>query len=163
MIITVNDDLSSTIISDDELRECLLPAYNPETMAPFVCADEVRAYAASIAGRPEFFSPRVTPEQRAAERAAAIANEIGRVVQMRLDDFARTRGYDSVLSACTYATSAVPQFQAEGQCCVDVRDQTWATLVGIMAEVQAGTRELPGSIADVEADLPALEWSAPAP
>lgn len=163
MIITVNDDLSSIIVSDDELRECLLPPYNPETMAPFGSADEVRAYAASIAVRPEFFSPRVTPEQRAADRAAAIANEIGRVVQMRLDEFARSRGYDSLLSACTYATSGVPQFAAEGQCCMNLRDAMWGGLAGIMAEVQAGTRPLPASIADVEADLPPLEWPAPAP
>ncbi len=78
--------------------------------------------------------------------------------QQRLDDFARTRNYDGILSACTYATSAVPKFQAEGQYAVQVRDATWAALHALLDEVQAGTRQVPASFADVEPMLPPLEW-----
>lgn len=78
-------------------------------------------------------------------------------VQQRLDDFARTRAYDGILSACTYATSTAPQFAAEGRYAVQARDATWATCYGIMADVQAGRRPLP-SIEQVLVDLPALEW-----
>lgn len=78
--------------------------------------------------------------------------------QQRLDDFARTRNYDGILSACTYATSAVPKFQAEGQYAVQVRDATWAALYALLDEVQAGTRPVPASFADVEPMLPPLEW-----
>lgn len=78
--------------------------------------------------------------------------------QVRLDTFAKSRGYDGILSACTYATSRVPRFQADGQRCVDLRDQTWARLYEILAEVEAGTRPGPLSLAEIEADLPALTW-----
>jgi hypothetical protein len=78
--------------------------------------------------------------------------------QARLDAWAQSRGYDGILSACTYATSQVPRFQAEGQRCVDLRDQTWARLYEILAEVEAGTRPVPMSLAEIAADLPALTW-----
>lgn len=81
-------------------------------------------------------------------------------IQQRLDDFARTRNYDGILSACTYATSTVAKFKSEGQACVNLRDATWAAAYTILAEVQAGDRPMPVSIADIEADLPAVVWPA---
>lgn len=80
--------------------------------------------------------------------------------QLRLDTFFQTRNYDGVLSACTYATSAVPKFAAEGQYAVQARDATWAALYTILAEVEAGTRPVPSGYADIEQDLPALAWPA---
>lgn len=94
--------------------------------------------------------PSKAPEQLQAEIVAA--------TQQRLDDFARTRNYDDILSLCTYATSAVPKFKAEGQCGVNARDATWATLYQVLADVQAGTRPTPAGYADIEPLLPALEW-----
>lgn len=82
------------------------------------------------------------------------------VIQQRLDDFARTRNYDGILSACTYATSTVAKFKTEGQACVNLRDATWAAAYQILANVQAGKRPMPTSIADIEADLPAVVWPA---
>ena len=78
--------------------------------------------------------------------------------QLRLDSFAQTRNYDNILSACTYASSSVPRFQAEGQTCVNQRDATWAKLYEIMAEVQAGTRPMPTGYTDIESELPVLVW-----
>lgn len=94
----------------------------------------------------------------AAESAQRLISEITSATQSRLDAFARTRGYDGILSAATYATSSVPKFQSEGQYCVDARDSTWATLYAIMADVQSGNRQMPSGYADIEAELPALEW-----
>lgn len=79
-------------------------------------------------------------------------------IQARLDAWARTRNYDGILSACTYATSSVPQFAAEGTRAVLLRDQTWAVAYDILAAVLAGTRPMPMDLADIEGDLPALEW-----
>lgn len=79
--------------------------------------------------------------------------------QARLDAFAQQRGYDGILSACTYATSSVPKFMREGQDAVNARDATWAALYTIMGQVQAGALPIPSGFADVEPLLPVLEWT----
>lgn len=79
-------------------------------------------------------------------------------VQKRLDDFARTRNYDGILSLCTYATSSVPRFALEGQRGVDLRDQTWASCYQIMAEVQNGERPMP-TVDELLDMLPAVAWA----
>lgn len=78
--------------------------------------------------------------------------------QQRLDDFARTRNYDGILSACTYNLSSIPKFASEGQYCIDARDATWAALYQFMAEVQLGQKPMPTGYADVEPLLPPLVW-----
>ena len=88
----------------------------------------------------------------------AIRSEILQATQQRLDDFARTRNYNGILSLCTYATSTVPKFQAEGQYGVSARDATWAKLYEMLAEVGAGTRPMPTGYADIKPELPELTW-----
>lgn len=96
-------------------------------------------------------------ESEAAERLQA---DVVAATQARLDAFAQTRKYDGILSACTYATSTVPKFAAEGQYCVAARDATWTKLYDMLAEVESGTRPMPSGYADVEPELPALAWPA---
>jgi hypothetical protein len=93
-------------------------------------------------------------QQKVAEKLVAGFAE---KVQARLDAFARTRGYDGILSACTYATSTNPKFAAEGQHCVQARDATWAKCYEILNAVQAGERQIP-TWEELEAELPPLEW-----
>lgn len=103
----------------------------------------------------------LTGEQIAANQAAkaeSVQAEVIALTQLRLDAFAKTRNYDGILSACTYATSSVPRFAAEGQAAVDARDATWSTLYTLMGEVLASTRPMPSGFGDVEPLLPALEW-----
>ncbi len=90
--------------------------------------------------------------------AIDIVKVITEATQKHLDDFAKTRNYDGILSACTYASSAVAQFATEGQHCIGVRDATWATLYQILADVEAGNRPTPTSYADIESELPNLTW-----
>ena len=100
-------------------------------------------------------------EHIAANQAAAVQSLVRSITdatQKRLDDFARTRNYDSILSACTYASSSVPKFAAEGQCAVNARDTTWAALYTIMAEVEAEVRPLPSCFDDIKLSLPDLVW-----
>jgi len=85
-----------------------------------------------------------------------IANYTERI-QQRLDTFANTRNYDGILSACTYATSNVPKFAAEGQYCVDIRDTTWATSYQILDDVLSGLRPMP-TIDELFTELPELIW-----
>ena len=87
-----------------------------------------------------------------------VLNDVVTQTQARLDDFAKTRNYDGILSLATYATSTNARFQSEGQYGVTARDATWAKLYEIMAEVEAGTRLMPEGFADIEPELPVLEW-----
>jgi hypothetical protein len=97
--------------------------------------------------------PVKPPELALQERSAAFTNAI----QQRLDDFARTRNYDNIMSAATYATSTVPKFAAEGQYAVAARDATWAKGYEILGAVLAGERPMP-TLDEVMAELPALAW-----
>jgi hypothetical protein len=87
-----------------------------------------------------------------------LASEIVAATQQRLDAFAQTRGYDGILSACTYADDPVQKFAAEGRYCVAARGATWAKLYEILGEVESGSRPAPSSYADIENELPALVW-----
>lgn len=78
-------------------------------------------------------------------------------IQASLDAFARTRNYDGIMSACTYVTSTVPAFAAEGQRCVELRDATWQAAYALLAEVQSGARPVP-TLEEVLAEMPALAW-----
>ncbi|HEY9155573.1 MAG TPA: hypothetical protein VIM69_10600 [Opitutaceae bacterium] len=99
---------------------------------------------------------------RAVEALPALRDTIVAAAQDALNTFAATRGYDGILSACTYATSTVPQFAAEGAYCVMLRDQTWAVLYQMLAEVEAGTRPIPSGFDDIASELPtaSAEWPA---
>ena len=129
------------------------PQYNPATHA-------VRE-AAPVGGVQQWEVYPLPAEEVEANQAAAaqaLQQSIVDATQQRLDDFARTRNYDGILSACTYATSAVPKFAAEGQYAVQARDATWAALYQFMADAQTGAQPVPTGFADIEPDLPTLEW-----
>ena len=81
-------------------------------------------------------------------------------IQDSLDAFAQKRGYDGILSACTYATSTISKFQQEGRRCVVLRDQTWDACYTLLDEVLQGTKPMPASIDDVRNLLPVLTWEA---
>lgn len=87
-----------------------------------------------------------------------LKNNLVGMTQQRLDTFAQTRGYDGILSACTYAESLISKFSDEGSYCKSVRDETWAKLYDILSEVESGTRPLPESYEEIESELPKLEW-----
>jgi len=101
--------------------------------------------------------PYATPTPVPPDTARLVA-EIVSATQQRLDDFAHTRNYDGILSACTYNLSSIPKFATEGQYCIDARDATWAALYQFMAEVQLGNQPMPTGYADVEPLLPPLAW-----
>lgn len=88
----------------------------------------------------------------------AIKQAITDATQARLDAFAFTRGYDDIKSAADYAGDEDAVFNAEGTYCKSLRSRTWRALINIMEEVKAGTRPMPTSFADVEAELPPMEW-----
>lgn len=85
-----------------------------------------------------------------------IKADLSSAVQFHLDSAARQRGYDSILSASTYADDpSVPKFQAEGQAYRAWRALVWTYCYQVMADVDAGLRAIPAE-ADLIAELPAL-------
>lgn len=106
----------------------------------------------------ELSSQEVIANQAAYEQN--LREIIVNAVMKRLDDFAATRNYSNIFSACTYVTSTVPKFQQEATYCVAARDATWVKCYEILAEVEAETRPIPSSYEDIEAELPVLSWPA---
>ena len=91
---------------------------------------------------------KATPEE--------IQNEFIAKIQTRLDDFVRTRGYDNMLSACTYANSNIPQFATEGNKAIGLRDLTWSKSYELLDNA-ISSKNIP-SWESFEAQLPELSW-----
>lgn len=96
----------------------------------------------------EFYTPPPPPLTEA---------EIIEAAQKHLDAVAVARGYDSILAACTYATSTNPTFAAEGSACVIWRDEVWESVFSVIAEVAAATRSAPTE-EQLLGGLPAIVW-----
>jgi hypothetical protein len=99
----------------------------------------------------------VTPPAPVAPTAAELQAELIAAVQAHLDSVARTRGYDGILSLCTYAASSITQFANEGQAGVNWRDAVWAYCYQVMAAVQAATRTIP-TAEQLISELPTIDW-----
>lgn len=95
--------------------------------------------------------------QVAEEQTASTKRALESAVQCHMDETARERGYDNILSLCTYATSPTAKFATEGQAGVDWRDAVWDYCYAQMAEFEAGTREIP-TPEQLVAELPAFTW-----
>lgn len=79
--------------------------------------------------------PAATKEQQIAANTAAI--------QAELDRQAKAKGYDSILSACSYAAPEGMPFQVEGAAFLKWRSEVWSQAYAMLAEVDAGTRPMP--------------------
>lgn len=93
--------------------------------------------------------PEPTQEELEAQMQATMTD----AVQHALDAFAKTRGYDGIMSACSYSNSTDAQFKLEADYCIQLRDTTWRMGYAILAEVKAGTRPIP-SVEELIAELP---------
>ena len=98
------------------------------------------------------FTPPAAPALTAAQRQAALVA----AVQAHLDATARSHGYDSIYTACTYADEpAAAKFQAEGQALRAWRSLVWLHCHAVLAAVLAELRAEPDA-ATLIAELPAL-------
>ena len=103
------------------------------------------------------------PARPPADPHAALKFRIKVEVQKRLDAFALTHDFASILSAVSYADSSVSAYAADGKAARDQRDATWLVLDAYMAEVVAGTKPVPKDYAEVAPSLPVLAWPVTAP
>jgi hypothetical protein len=104
---------------------------------------------------------RAREAEYAAGHGARLLQSAPLAVQALLDSFAQTRGYDGILSACSYATDPDPAFSAEGQYCVGLRSRTWAALRVMLAEVEAGSRPIPSGFDEIAGELPTASAAWP--
>lgn len=95
-----------------------------------------------------------TPEPPTEEE---IQRQLTAAVQAYMDKTVQQRGYDNILTACSYVNSTDHIFAAEGLACVQWRDAVWRKCYDMLAEVKAGTRAIP-TAEEVIAELPVLEW-----
>ena len=93
------------------------------------------------------------------EFLASTKSRLISAIQSMLDDKAKERGYDSILSLCTYATSTAAKFSKEGQAAVEWRDEVWAKGYTILADVEGGERAIP-TVDELLSELPVFVWSA---
>jgi hypothetical protein len=83
--------------------------------------------------------------------------ELLAAVQQHLDATVRTRGYDSMLSCCSYVSSTDPTFSAEALDAAAWRDAVWRYCYDAQDDYTAGTRPVP-TPDELIAELPALVW-----
>jgi len=91
------------------------------------------------------------------EFLASTKSRLTSAVQSMLDDKAKERNYDSILSLCSYATSPTAKFSDEGQAGVSWRDEVWAKGYAILADVESGERAIP-TVDELLAELPSFVW-----
>ena len=96
----------------------------------------------------EIVTPEPTPEE--------IQYRLTGKVQSYLDSTAKKLGYDSCLSVCSYVDTGVAKFDEEGDAFRKWRSAVWEKGYQIVAEVQAGTREIPTE-EELFAELPLIE------
>lgn len=85
-------------------------------------------------------------------------------VQSRLDQFAQTRGYDSIHTLASYAGDDDSTYNAEGTYGKMIRGSTWRKVTQIQSDIASGNwptpnaNQTPSSFAEIEDDLPMLQW-----
>ena len=95
------------------------------------------------------------PEFTEAELMVGTKRALTSAVQNHLDSAAKAKGYDNILSACSYAYSA-SAFGDEGRAFVIWRDAVWAYCYQVLADVEAGGRTIP-TPEELTTELPNLE------
>lgn len=102
----------------------------------------------------EWLAAGNTPEPVPAPSAEEIKAILTNSVQSHMDAAAAAKGYDNIMSACSYAAFA-NAFQAEGQAFLVWRADCWVACYGVMSDVESGERPIP-SESELIAELPEL-------
>lgn len=98
-----------------------------------------------------------TAEQLATRKKEKLRVVMTAAIQKLLDDTARSRGYDHMLSLVSYSASANSTFAAEAAAGMAFRDACWAKGFEILAAVEGGTRPVP-TVEQLLAEMPAIGW-----
>lgn len=88
---------------------------------------------------------------------AEIIDYFSRTAQQHMDEVARVRYYDGILSLCSYAGSTDHRYGPEGLAGVVFRDKVWDYCYSLMDAVTAGAAQVP-TTAEFRAALPPMIW-----
>ena len=83
--------------------------------------------------------------------------QIINAVQERLDNEAKTKGYDNGFACASYASSTVETFKNEADAFIAWRDACWVKCYSLLEQYQSGLIERP-TVDDVLNKLPNMEW-----
>ena len=97
----------------------------------------------------------MTAEEKDAYKQILIG-EYSEAVQEHLDTEAKTKLYDNIMSACSYA-SGTGTYATEGQAALTWRVAVWEYVEQVLADVEAETRTLP-TVSELIAELPVMTW-----
>ena len=107
------------------------------------------------------YAPKKSEEQKQKEAIEAAYDALDANVEKRLNDFAATRRYASIYTACNARDSQIAKYAAEGAYCFKMWGKTYAKCEELLAEympdVLAGKRPIP-TWEEIETQLPALVW-----
>jgi len=140
-VLQVNNEVHVTYVAEPYTLKSLLSLIYPETIGD----ENAEVQTVDIATVDESLINRIVELVR-------------QHVQNMLDHFAQERGYDGIVSAVSYANSSVQQFANEGNRALQKRDEVWTNMYAYIAEVKTGSKPVPKSIKEIEAELPALTW-----
>ena len=79
-------------------------------------------------------------------------------VQALMDEFASSKEYDGIASACSYKDSNIPNFKADAEKCIAFRDNTWMALYFYFDRIASGELTVPKDSAEIMSQLPELVW-----
>ncbi len=99
--------------------------------------------------------PLSTEERQSRENYIFENNK--RMIQQRLDYEAKSHGYDSMLSLCSYGLSSNAKFAAEARAGLDWRDACWETALDLLEKIQAGEEPIPEND-EILSMLPEMVW-----
>ena len=90
-----------------------------------------------------------------APTADQIAAQYEAKAQAALESLAKSWGYDSVISICSYSSSTVPQFKADADAFIEHRDSTWLAAQDVKVSVSKAGAPKPATAEAFLALLPA--------
>lgn len=122
--------------------------YNKIDVAPFIHGNKVYIYRLVEKSEEE-------KQQQLGKAVSDFSFYLLELSQQLLDDFARTRRYDSILSAISYLDSDVEAFKNDAIRCKQLRDLVWTTTISIITANDFNLM----SIDEFKALLPELTWN----
>lgn len=86
-----------------------------------------------------------------------VKHQIVGAVQNKLDQEAKSKGYDNGFACASYATSSVPSFKNDAESFIDWRDTCWCLCYDLLDKYLQGSIPRP-TVDDVLNKLPNMEW-----